>query len=104
MTPYILWAFTFLTFYLLWLVYLTVKSWMNKSGTLRDYFLAGNDVGFIPSLLTFWATYFSAAALIGASGYYYIHGIGNFLFDSLGYCILAVVTVILGVRLWKLSR
>ena len=68
MTPYILWAFTFLTFYLLWLVYLTVKSWMNKSGTLRDYFLAGNDVGFIPSLLTFWATYFSAAALIGASG------------------------------------
>ena len=104
MTPYILWAFTFLTFYLLWLVYLTVKSWMNKSGTLRDYFLAGNDVGFIPSLLTFWATYFSAAALIGASGYYYIHGIGNFLFASLGYCILAVVTGTVGVRLWKLSR
>ena len=104
MTSYILWAFTFLVLYLLWLVYLTVKSWISKSGTLHDYFLAGNDVGFIPSLLTFWATYFSAAALIGASGYYYIHGIGNFLFASLGYCILALVTGTVGVRLWKLSR
>ena len=93
MSSYIIWACAFLLLYLLWLISLTFKSWRSKPNTLGDYFLAGKDVGFIPSVLTFWATYFSAAALIGASGYYYIHGIGNFIFASLGYCILAVVQV-----------
>lgn len=104
MTAYILWAFAFLLIYLLWLLFLTIKSWLGESCSLREYFLADNNVGFIPSLLTFWATYFSAAALIGASGYYYIHGIGNFFFASIGYCILAIVTGTVGIKLWKLSR
>ena len=104
MSMYIIWACIFLSLYLIWLISLTIKSWWSKPNTLGDYFLAGKNVGFIPSILTFWATYFSAAALIGASGYYYIHGIGNFIFASIGYCILAVVTGTVGVRLWKLSR
>lgn len=104
MSSYIIWACVFLLLYLLWLISLTLQSWFGKPSTLGDYFLAGKDVGFIPSVLTFWATYFSAAALIGASGYYYIHGIGNFIFAALGYCILAIVTGTVGVRLWKLSR
>ncbi|MEO0508600.1 MAG: sodium:solute symporter family protein [Verrucomicrobiota bacterium] len=104
MSAYVIWAGLFLALYILWLVSLTFRSWVSKPGSLRDYFLAGNDVGFIPSVLTFWATYFSAAALIGASGYYYIHGIGNFYFASLGYFILAGITGTVGVRLFRLSR
>tara|TARA_B100001123_G_scaffold450292_1_gene619905 strand:- start:190 stop:1518 length:1329 start_codon:yes stop_codon:yes gene_type:complete len=68
------------------------------------FFLANKSVKFLPSMLTFWATYFSAAALIGGAGYYYIHGVGNFLFASLGYIILAVTTGTLGKRLWRMSR
>ncbi len=104
MSAYAFWASCFLLLYLLWLLGLTVKSWREKVGNLNDYFLAGRSVGLIPSILTFWATYFSAAALIGAAGYYYIHGIGNFYFASIGYFILAGVTGTVGVRLWKLSR
>jgi SSS family solute:Na+ symporter len=104
MSAYAIWASAFLLLYLLWLLALTVRSWQTKVSNLSDYFLAGKDVGFIPSILTFWATYFSAAALIGAAGFYYIHGIGNFFFAGIGYCILAVTTGTVGVRLWKLSR
>lgn len=104
MSAYVIWASIFLGLYLLWLLSLTIQSWRQTVGSLGDYFLAGKNVGLIPSILTFWATYFSAAALIGAAGFYYIHGIGNFYFASLGYCILAVTTGTIGVRLWKLSR
>ena len=104
MTDFQIWASLFLLLYLGWLLYLTVKAFKRPTKELGDFFLAGKTVGFIPSLLTFWATYFSAAGLIGAAGYYYIHGVGNFYFAVLGYLILAIVAGTLGKRLWRLSR
>ncbi len=104
MTEFQTWASLFLLLYLGWLLYLTVKAFKRPAKELGDFFLAGKTVGFIPSLLTFWATYFSAAGLIGAAGYYYIHGVGNFYFAVLGYLILAIVAGTLGKRLWRLSR
>ena len=104
MTEFQIWASLFLVLYLGWLLYLTVKAFKRPAKELGDFFLAGKTVGFIPSLLTFWATYFSAAGLIGAAGYYYIHGVGNFYFAVLGYLILAIVAGTLGKRLWRLSR
>ncbi|MEM9158613.1 MAG: sodium:solute symporter family protein, partial [Verrucomicrobiota bacterium] len=41
---------------------------------------------------------------IGGAGFYYIHGVGNFYFASIAYCILAVITGTLGRRFWVLSR
>jgi solute:Na+ symporter, SSS family len=104
MTSFQLWATCFLLLYLGWLLYLTVKSFKHPGMELGEFFLANKTVKFLPSLLTFWATYFSAAALIGGAGYYYIHGIGNFLFASLGYVILAVIVGTMGRRLWRMSR
>jgi solute:Na+ symporter, SSS family len=104
MTSFQLWAAAFLLLYLGWLLYLTFKSFKRPAKDLGEFFLANKSVKFFPSLLTFWATYFSAAALIGGAGYYYIHGVGNFLFASLGYVILAVIAGTLGRRIWRLSR
>lgn len=104
MNAYLLWSCLFLGGYLLWLVFLTVRSAKARQGALESFFLADRAVSFWPSLLTFWATYFSAAALIGGAGYYYLNGVGNFYFASLGYLILAVITGTVGRRLWRLSR
>ncbi|MDA9764186.1 MAG: sodium:solute symporter family protein [Opitutales bacterium] len=104
MTAFQIWASIFLILYLGWLLYLTVKAYKQPSKELGEFFLAGKSVKFLPSLLTFWATYFSAAGLIGAAGYYYIHGVGNFLFASLGYVILAVVAGTIGKRMWRMAR
>lgn len=104
MTAFQLWASIFLALYLGWLLWLTIRSFRKPSMELGEFFLANKSVGFFPSLLTFWATYFSAAALIGGAGYYYIHGVGNFLFASLGYVILAVIAGTLGKKLWRMSR
>lgn len=104
MNAYLLWSSIFLGAYFIWLLILAIRSMKATKGELSEFFLADKDVGFIPSLLTFWATYFSAVALLGASGYYYLNGIGNFYFAAIGYCILAVVTGTVGRRLWGLSR
>ncbi|MCZ6675327.1 MAG: sodium:solute symporter family protein [Verrucomicrobia bacterium] len=104
MTPFQFWASAFLLLYLGWLLFLTVRSFRKPSMEPAAFFLANKSVKFLPSLLTFWATYFSAAALIGGAGYYYIHGIGNFIFASLGYVILAVIVGTVGKRLWRMSR
>ena len=104
MNAYVIWSSIFLGAYLLWLLALTVRSLREKKGDLGEFFLADKDVGFIPSVLSFWATYFSAAALIGGAGYYYLNGVGNFYFASLAYFILAGITGTAGRRLWRLSR
>ncbi|MEM9158798.1 MAG: hypothetical protein AAGB46_07075 [Verrucomicrobiota bacterium] len=104
MNAYLVWTVSFLGLYLLWLVFIAVRSSKQKKGSLDQFFLADKKVGFLSSTLTFWATYFSAAAIIGGAGFYYIHGVGNFYFATIAYCILAVITGTLGKRFWLLSR
>ena len=104
MTDFQIWTTIFLLLYLGWLLFLTIRAYRSPAKGLGEFFLAGKSVAFLPSLLTFWATYFSAAGLIGAAGYYYIHGVGNFIFAVLGYLILAVVAGTMGKRMWRLSR
>ncbi|MGB0371157.1 MAG: sodium:solute symporter family protein [Opitutales bacterium] len=104
MSAYAIWALVFLSAYGMWLLFLTVRSWKNPSGNPESFFLASKQVGLIPTILTFWATYISAAAIIGGAGYYYIHGIGNLYFAVFSYTILAIISGTLGRRLWRLSR
>ncbi|MCB1123493.1 MAG: sodium:solute symporter family protein [Verrucomicrobiae bacterium] len=104
MTAFQIWASVFLLLYLGYLLWLTVRSLRNPSHQPGSFFLANKTVKFLPALLTFWATYFSAAALIRGAGYYYIHGIGNLMFASLGYIILAITAGTFGRRMWRRSR
>ncbi|WP_269527039.1 sodium:solute symporter family protein [Coraliomargarita parva] len=104
MSAYVIWAAIFLAGYLIWLLVLALRSARTRSTDLDTFFLADKSVGFLASVFTFWATYFSAVALIGAAGYYYMHGVGNFYFAALGYIMLALITGTVGRRLWRLSR
>lgn len=104
MSPYAFWSIVFLLAYGVWLLFLTVRSWIQPTGNPENFFLAGKKVGLVSTILTFWATYISAAAIIGGAGYYYLHGIGNFYFAVSAYIILAIISGTLGRRLWKLSR
>ena len=85
------WSTLLLLGYIAWLVFLTIRSWSQQKGDRTDFFLAGKSVRLIPSLFTFWATYFSAGAVIGAAGYFYIHGIGNLIFSCCAYIIIGIL-------------
>ena len=98
------WSTLLLLGYIAWLVFLTIRSWSQQKGDRTDFFLAGKSVRLIPSLFTFWATYFSAGAVIGAAGYFYIHGIGNLIFSCCAYIIIGILTGTAGKRLWKEAR
>ena len=82
MTDFQIWTTIFLLLYLGWLLFLTIRAYRSPAKGLGEFFLAGKSVAFLPSLLTFWATYFSAAGLISAAGYYYIHGVGTLSLPS----------------------
>ena len=77
MTSYTGWALLLLSTYAIWLVVLTVRSFRNPETSPDSFFLAGKNVGLGASILTFWATIISAAAIVGGAGFFYVHGIGN---------------------------
>ena len=103
-TAYSIWALIFLAAYGIWLLFLAVRSVCSPESSAENFFLAGKKVGLLPTILTFWATYISAAAIIGGAGYYYIHGIGNLYFAVLSYVILAIIAGTIGRQMWKRSR
>ncbi len=47
---------------------------MSKEDTTEDYFLAGRTVGALTSFFTLTASFYSAYLLMGAVGFYYLHG------------------------------
>lgn len=104
MTPYATWALIFLAGYAFWLLFLALRSFRNPESSAENFFLAGKKVGLISTILTFWATYISAAAIIGGAGYYYIHGIGSLYFAVFSYTILAIISGTVGRQMWKRSR
>ena len=99
-----IWSALLLLGYITWLVFLSIRSSRQNKGDRTDFFLAGKSVRLVPSLFTFWATYFSAGAVIGAAGYFYIHGIGNLIFSCCAYIIIGILTGTAGKRLWKEAR
>lgn len=104
MTSYTGWALLLLSTYAIWLVVLTVRSFRNPETSPDSFFLAGKNVGLGASILTFWATIISAAAIVGGAGFFYVHGIGNLYFALISYTILAVLANTVGRKLWNLSR
>lgn len=102
--PFKTWSMVLLVAYIGWLLLLSIRSSRRPKGDPADFFLAGKSVGRIPSLLSFWATYFSAAAVIGAAGYFYIHGIGNLIFSCSAYTIMGISTATVGKKLWREAR
>src|SRR5262249_14509569 len=70
---------------------------------LEDFLLYGRRAGFIVLYLTVVATFFSAFAFLGSSGFFYTHGIG-FWEASIWTVIAGATTATLGPRVWVLGK
>ena len=70
---------------------------------LDDFFLYGRKAGFGVLYLTVVATYHSAFAFLGSSGFFYTHGIG--FWDAGTWTILVgAFSYVVGTRIWALGK
>lgn len=77
---------------------------MVKAKNLLSYYLADRTVGPVIAALTMAATLMSAFILVGATGFFYTHGIGSWAYIAIGDIILVMMVPIFGYKLWKLSK
>ena len=70
---------------------------------VEDFFLYGRNAGFVVLYLTVVATYHSAFAFLGSTGFFYTHGIG--FWDAGTWTILVgAISYVLGTRIWALGK
>lgn len=70
---------------------------------LEDFLLYGRKAGFVVLYLTVCATYHSAFAFLGSSGFFYTHGIG-FWAAGAWTVLVGAITWVLGSRVWALGK
>lgn len=70
---------------------------------LEDFLLYGRKAGFVVLYLTVVATYHSAFAFLGSSGFFYTHGIG-FWDAGVWTLLVGFATMTIGVRIWRLGK
>jgi SSS family solute:Na+ symporter len=70
---------------------------------LEDFLLYGRRAGFVVLYLTVVATYHSAFAFLGSSGFFYTHGIG-FWDAGVWTVLVGFATMTIGVRIWSLGK
>ena len=75
----------------------------RMTGDLDDFLLYGRKAGFVVLYLTVVATYHSAFAFLGSTGFFYTHGIG--FWEAGAWTILVGgITYTLGSRIWALGK
>ena len=75
----------------------------RMSVDLEDFLLYGRKAGFVVLYLTIVATYHSAFAFLGSSGFFYTHGIG-FWAAGAWTILVGAITYVLGSRIWALGK
>jgi len=84
-------ALVVLGVYLLVLVALGYLGWKRSRVSEEDYYLAGRNQGFLVTVMTVMATFFSSAAMLGVPGNVYKEGVAFMLFalnlPCIGACI-----------------
>tara|TARA_B100000686_G_scaffold41833_1_gene43296 strand:- start:54359 stop:55870 length:1512 start_codon:yes stop_codon:yes gene_type:complete len=70
---------------------------------MEDFLLYGRKAGFVVLYLSVVATYHSAFAFLGSSGFFYTHGIG-FWEAGTWTVLVGAITYTLGVRIWALGK
>ena len=89
--------------YLLLTIVLGTVANRRLQPNLEDFLLYGRKAGFVVLYLTVVATFHSAFAFLGSSGFFYTHGIG--FWDAGSWTILVgAVTYVLGSRVWALGK
>ncbi len=75
------------------------KGGFKRTKNTRDFFVAGNSLGLIPSIFTFTATWFSAASMQGLSGSLYAYGYTAVLYAVVPWFLGATFLVFLASKL-----
>ena len=75
-----------------------------KARNLASYYLADRTVGPVIAALTMAATLMSAFILVGATGFFYTHGIGTWAYVAFGDTLLVVMVPVFGYKLWRISK
>jgi SSS family solute:Na+ symporter len=70
---------------------------------LEDFLLYGRRAGFVVLYLTVVASFHSAFAFLGSSGFFYTHGVG-FWAAGTWTVLVGAITYVLGTRIWALGK
>lgn len=89
--------------YLLVLIVLGVVGWMRSRATEEDFYLAGRGQGFLVTVMTIMATFFSSAAILGIPGNVYKDGVAFVLF-AMNLPVAGVCIYLLGSRIRRIGR
>ncbi len=96
-------ALSFIGGYLLITLVIGVVANRRAEGTLEDYLLYGRKASLPLLFLTMVATYHSAFAFLGSSGFFYNHGIG-FWVAGTWTVLVGAITYTYGTRIWRLGK
>jgi len=77
------------------------KGGFKRTRSTRDFYVAGNSLGLLPSIFTFSATWFSAASMQGLSGSIYAYGYSAILYAVIPWFLGATFIVFLATKLKK---
>lgn len=102
MEPWVI-ALSIIGVYLLLTLVLGVVANRSLQVNLEDFLLYGRQAGFFVLYLTLVATYHSAFAFLGSSGFFYTHGIGFWVAGTWA-LMTGAVTFVLGPRIWILGK
>jgi solute:Na+ symporter, SSS family len=89
--------------YLLVTIVLGAVASRRLAVNMEDFLLYGRAAGFVVLYLTVVATYHSAFAFLGSSGFFYTHGIG-FWAAGTWTVLVGAITYVLGTRIWALGK
>ena len=96
-------ALAFIGGYLIVTLVIGVVANRRAEGTLEDFLLYGRKASLPLLFLTMVATYHSAFAFLGSSGFFYKHGIG-FWVAGTWTILVGAITYTYGVRIWRLGK
>ena len=102
MEPWVV-ALSMIGVYLVITLLLGVVANRRLEVNLEDFLLYGRRAGFFVLYLTMVATYHSAFAFLGSSGFFYTHGIG-FWVAGTWTLLTGAITYVLGPRIWALGK
>jgi len=89
--------------YMVILLTLGVIGWRRSKGTEEDFYLAGRGQGFLVTVMTIMATFFSSAAILGIPGNVYKEGVAFTLF-ALNVPVIGVCVYLLGSRIRRIGQ
>jgi SSS family solute:Na+ symporter len=92
-----------LAVYMVVLLTLGVIGWKRSRGTEEDFYLAGRGQGFLVTVMTIMATFFSSAAILGIPGNVYKEGVAFTLF-ALNVPVIGACVYLFGSRIRRIGQ